>query len=333
MLSSSRILLILLLAFANSAFAATSAEQCALVNCDCDVFNGSEWQNDCQAKELVIAEQCNSSGGKLQSYCGMHGPAAYPVATSIQQRELNLIPKDNSKSLQKQVETQNWSVNETHKTLRRALELEEFGKAIQLVSLLEKDVVSLYELQKQVVKALLDEKEAKDAKQKASEYAAAGSERAQKLNNFSSELWQKIAVANAVKEQRAYKILSFKMARTAATAFEFSADMYADAKLTETAAKLWQQSAAIAQTLIGWESITDNNPKHVKFYQAQASSRWHRATYYWLRANNQEMVVASSQQAERFSSEQSAKNVMTNVQTDELHTVDQGDMRAIKRGQ
>lgn len=327
-----RIVLLVLLLAAKSVSAATLAEQCRQVSCDCDALAEKRWRNECLAQEQHIKAEC-SSVGTLQSYCGMHGPSAFPVATSIQSSQLVLRSSDNSKALLKQVDTQSWSLGETYAAFKAAIKAHQYGQAIQLASLLDKESQKSYELQKQAVAALVLENKSSDARSLAAEYATAGGESAEALADLSGQLWQKIASTNVAKEQRAYKILSFKAARSAAAVYEFSADLYADAQMSKQAAHFWQQSASMAQKLIGWESITDNNPKHLSYYQAQASARWHRATFYWLQANDIEQVARSSDYARSyFTRDNSMKGIASAKGDDDMHTFDRDDTRAIKRG-
>lgn len=332
MLLNKPIVLVVLLLAAAPASAAALAEQCGQVSCDCDALVDQKWRSECVAQERRVKAECGSAGA-LQSYCGLHGPSAFPVATSIQSGQLALQPADGSKALLKQVGTQDWSLGETYTAFQGAIKRRQYGQAIQLASLLDKDSQKYFELQKQAVAALLLEGKAREGQTLAAEYAAANIENAEALAELSGQLWQKIADTNVAKEQRAYKILSFKAARTAAAVYEFGADLYGDAKAPEQAAHFWQQSASMAQKLIGWESITENNPKHLSYYQAQASARWHRATFYWLRANKLEQVARSSDYARSYREQDSSgKGIVSTRGEDDLHTLDRDDTRAIKRG-
>lgn len=332
MLLNKRIGILVLLLATKPVAAGVLAAQCAQVHCDCDALAEQKWRNECVAQEQRIVAECSRSAGKLQSYCGVHGPLAFPVATSIQAGELSLRSKEEFKALSKQIDTQQWSLSETHATFKSAITQGEYGQAIQLAGLLDKESQKLFELQKQATAALMADGKKRDAQSVAAGYAAANIINAANLMNLSSQYWQRIAVTDAPKEQRAYKILSFKAARTAATVYEFSADLYADAQDPKQAAHLWQQSASIAQKLIGWESLTENNPKHLSFYQAQASARWHRATFYWLQANDLEQVARSSSHARSYLGQGGVGNMVSAQGDDDLHRVDKEDMRAMKRG-
>lgn len=326
MVSIGRIGLLALLLATHGVSAEAAAEQCAQVSCDCDAFAGQAWRSDCLAQEQKVRSECDASGGKLQSYCGLHGPSAFPVALSTHFSLASLEADDSSKALLKQVEAQDWSTAESKKTFRAAVEGRQYGPAIQLASLLDKDSEKLFALQIRTVVTLIDEGKVQEARVLGSRYAEVNASSAEAFAQYSGRLWQNMADADSVKEQRAYRILSFKSARTAATIFEYSGMLYAEAEAAEQAAKMWQRSASLSQTLIGWESLTDSNPKHLRYYQAQASARWHRATFHWLQANRMEQVAQTQALAE------SARNGGVDVQNaDSLHGVDKGDIRAIKR--
>lgn len=317
-------------AFSRTA-AAVVGEQCALVDCDCEVFAEEKWGSECQAREQAVISQCQAGSGEIQSYCGLHGPAAHPVATSIQALRKTPAAEGSSSFVLKQVDTQNWSLGETYNAFVAALEHNQYSRAMQLAKLLEDDSEKLFNLQKQAVRSLVDAGKVRDAQSLAAEYALGEAEHGAAMVKLSEQLWQKIATGSQRKEQRAAKVLSFKTARAAAAVYEYAGELYADADASAKAANLWQRSAAVAQKLIGWESITENNPRHISFYQAQASARWYRATFHWLNNNNPQQVAQSNAQARAYI-DGVAESVAT-VPADHLHTVDQDDMRAIKRGE
>lgn len=331
MLSISRSGLFALLIVAYALSVEVLAEQCAEVNCDCDAFAEERWRADCKAQERKIRSECKAGAGKLQSYCGLHGPSAFPLATSIQSVLSLPESSESSKSLLKQVDTQTWSMGETHKTFLRAVDQREYGQSIQLASLLEKDSERLFSLQKQAIVALVKEGEARNARNLVAQYAATNADSAEALAQFSDQLWLDMGVAGSDKEQRAYKILSFKVARSAAAIHEFSADLYGMGNSAEKAAAAWQQAASMAQKLLLWESQTGNDPQHLNYYQAQASARWHRATFYWLQANRLEQVEKTNKYARAYMESKELNDNVAATQGDDLHSIDKEDMRTIKR--
>lgn len=331
MLSSRRSGLFALLIAVYALSAEVLAGQCAAVDCDCDAFTEERWRADCKVQEHKIYSECMAGAGKLKSYCGLHGPLAYPLATSIQSVQPLLETSESSKSLLKQVETQTWSKGETYKAFLQAVNRREYGQAIQLASLVEKDTERLFTLQKRAVAALIAEGEARDARDFAMQYATINADSAETFTQFSEQLWLDIGIAGSDKERRAYKILSFKTARTAAAVREFSADLYGMGDSPENAAAMWQQAASMAQKLLLWESQTGNDSQHIRYYQAQASARWHRATFYWLQANRLEQGEKTNKYARVHLSPKVLNDSLAGVDGDDLHSIDQEDMRTIKR--
>jgi hypothetical protein len=143
-------------------------------------------------------------------------------------------------------------------------------------------------------------------------------------------LWNAALAAEETRAKKATQALSLKAARLAANIYEQGADLYGSGNMHGSAASSWQKAADISRLLIGYETSTDNNPKIVTFYQAQAAARFNRASYYWLQNKENEVLAAASvRNAEKILQPDSSQNRV--VDLEHSHDIDSQDIRAMKR--
>lgn len=194
---------------------ASFAAQCAAVDCDCDAFTEPKWRNQCEAQEQVVSSECTKASSNSQNYCGLHGPAAFPVATSISSAANDSLTDEKADFLLKQVDTQAWSLAETIKAFQGVLGQEQYASALQVANLLDDESTKLYQMQHKALKAHASQGKADDLQKLATQFATGNAEHAAELAAISERLWLTDVDALGDKDQRALKILSFKLARTA----------------------------------------------------------------------------------------------------------------------
>ena len=90
---------------------AEQAELCPTVDCDCESISGSSWVQKCYEVEQHILNECAENGGAPQSYCGIHGPAAVPVALSLGEMPISVMNDLAAvASAKKQIAIKYWSL-------------------------------------------------------------------------------------------------------------------------------------------------------------------------------------------------------------------------------
>lgn len=304
------------------------AGQCVKVDCDCSSIGDENWRQVCQRQESEVRDSCVASGGVLKSYCGLHGPNAFPVAISLKTTGFaDQSPDIDVRALEKQIKTQTWSLQDSLATLKKKEDSQKFGEAIQLLGLFERDIDRLYSLQKQ--KLVLQQKNdrSKVARSDAQDYSEQQIDKAEELSSYSEQLWQKAGSASDKKSQKAYSVLSFKLTRLVASIYEQSADLLAITDQYERAAQTWQKASTVANQLMEMEIATENKARHVQFYQAQATARLNRATFYWLKTDGHlEQVQKNTRLANQYTDKE-----RTVAEIEAAHDHDAGDMRAMKR--
>lgn len=313
-----------------STAAAEAPKSCPLVDCDCEAITDSHWRGVCESREAKVVEDCLANQGRPKSFCGLHGPAGFPVATSIQPDKKPLVVENEDITItSKLIATQNWSLDDSISVLKNREKSKQYGDAVQVAGLLERDIERLYQLQRQANATYKKLDQEKERLQAATEFALSLQQRAQSLKDYSEALWQQAAQSDNERDQKAYRALAFKVARLAGAVYEYTADMQDLAGASADSAKAWQAAAEMAQSLERWERSTENKDQHVAFYQAQAAARWHRATFELLETGQGEAVAAAQQNARSVDRYADAE-IADNAGHSDHEMAD--DSRAMKRG-
>lgn len=309
------------------------ANECTRIDCDCAALPDAKWRTECQSRENEVRKECVENGGRPASYCSLHGPRAYPVAISLKPDDrtstIDLSGVD-SESLKKQIHTQQWSLQDSLAALKSKEAVGNYGEAIQLSNLFERDSDRLYQLMKKQLVTFVGQNRTAVAQRDAETYGKTVTGIALTIADYSRSLWDAATVNQDSRTQKALRAMSLKLARLSASIFEQGADLYGQVGMNKESAEAWQKSAAVARELISRESATENKKQHVQFYQAQAASRLHRATYYWLLTDEyQDRAVQNIRVAEDIASGKESDEAV--AEFDNLHEADEQPMRAMKR--
>jgi len=306
------------------ALAEQGSAQCPAVNCDCGAIADIKLKELCSSREAQVVSECAANQGKPKTFCGLHGPNASPVAISLQRQPASaVVDVRDVETVRQLITTQSWSLEESFKALNSREKSQQFGDAVQVLNLLERDSERLYSLHKQVLTSLHSAQRGSEAAEQGTVFATNTLAWARQLRAYGDQLWQKTQSADGERTIKAYRALALKSARLAAEIFEFGGDLYLNTGKTQESALAWQSAAEVAQSLIAWERAGDNKAQHVEFYQAQAAARWHRATFLWLESNNKEAIASTLERAASVGSKALAEY--------DPHT-EQRDTHAIKRG-
>lgn len=306
------------------------ANECAQIDCDCSAIGDQKWRAVCENREGTVRKECVENGGTPNSYCSLHGPQGFPVAVSLRTDQSSESFSDNAEALEKQINTQRWSLQDSLNVVKAKEADGHYGDAIQLSSLFERDADRLYRLVKQQLTNLNARDQVNAARSSADDYGRTMTDIAGSIDAYSQTLWARSTESSDARAQKAFRVMSLKLARLAANIYEQGADLFGTAGRNKAAAEAWQSAASVAKTLMDREIATENKERHVEFYQAQAAARLHRATFYWLRTNEyHDRVVSNMRVAEEIVNGRSA--VESVVELDNLHETDNQSMRAMKR--
>lgn len=309
------------------------ADSCPAIQCDCSSLTGERWQALCQAREQKIKAECASAGGVPQSYCGVHGPNGKPLALSIHFAEPSEAAQDaeHVKTLNRQIGTQLWSLRHDLKIIQTRHEEGQFNQAIQVARLLERNVETLFAQQRSALQGAQAFSGGSEHVKMARTYREDSLNFANDLDTFAQALWQDFERPSTEQRVRAAnKVLGFRLGRLVAQTLEQAAYLSSTTEDHPETAKTWQRAAGVAERLVDWQLASDNQQEHKEFYREQAAARWHRATYYWLKANDGQRAVASTQSAQEALLSV-PERALVNAENDPL-SIEDGDMSAIRRG-
>ncbi len=296
----------LTLAAVPSFAASTSGGACPVVDCDCEFIAFDKWHKLCVAREAFIKKECVSNSGKPKGYCGLHGPAAFPVATTIQYKKRPSIdPKLNLKSLSKSIGTQMWSLADDFNVLKAKEKRGSVVDAIRIAGLFRKNSQQLFDEQQKVVLGYLAKRKESASIKASRKFSKPVLKLAKELSMYGDELWQKTFSLEDGNRKKAYKTLAFKISRESANVYERAASLFASGRQYRDSANTWQKASLISKKLLKWETSTSNKAKYVAYYKKQASARLHRATLYWIMADNLKRATANIESSrEGFSTEE-----------------------------
>lgn len=314
--------------FSVFSFNAFAAKECPAVNCDCDAIAEPQWKAVCVTREAKVIDDCVANQGRPKSFCGVHGPNATPLALSLKADKSAPSTNEPVDVIQKLIAAQAWSLDESFNVLKNRAGAQQYGDAIQVANLLERDTERLYSQHRQVEKTYRQSGQEKEAREFLNSAAQATADRARALSDYSQKIWQESDSADSDRDRKAQRALAFKLARLSGVVFEYSADLYALAPVAAKSAETWQSAAELSKLLESWEQGTEAKSQHLAFYRAQAASRWHRATYHWLQSGRQDAADTALRLANNVDPN-SATQIADAQHTD--HESSDGVM-AIKRG-
>lgn len=272
---------------------ADSESQCRKVDCDCSSVPQGQWRQLCEVRETLIISECNENSGRVKTYCGLHGPLAFPVATSLQKSLMLELSSQSTppEVLSKAIESQLWSITQDFNSMQAQESEGKVGKAAQVFNIYRNNSRKYFGSQLSLLSSPALQKDPAVFAGTSRQFAAQSQQLSQNMAEFSDTLWRNSFKVNDETLIKPYRSFAFKVLREAATQAERSAEIWAKVGEFELAARQWQNSVEITRKLLKWEGSTTNNPKYVAFYQKQATSRLNRATLYWLKVNAVEKVA------------------------------------------
>lgn len=274
------------------------ANQCPAINCDCDAFATSEWVERCVAAEKLIKQTCVENNGVPLHYCGLHGPKAAPLAINTQFPSVPPTSEETLRLYKRQIVMIIWSMTGDLDHVQQREEQGNFGEAVQILRLLDRNIDRLFTIQVQAAEGERQRVGSREAEDLWQEYRDELAVFVQQFEKYGDLLWQKMEVANEKSVQKAYRVLAMKIYRTGSKLAEHIAIAEQSRNASRSAARAWQYAASLAQETLQKEIATTNSPKRVSYYRSISAARWNRASYYWGRAQMAERAAESATKAE-----------------------------------
>ncbi len=280
--------------------ASADTKSCPAIDCDCDVITGESWRELCFKSEQVIVAECVKNQGVPQNYCRMQGPDAFPTPLSIKPRSgaaepaAALQPAD---VVDKLITTQYWSLAEDLANLKGRVEDNSLVEALKISKILDRNVEKLFQLQLSVQESIARLNKSTDARKYFKGYAGSSAGLADRILAQRDAGGETGSAGGGARDAEIRKHLRGQLSRSAAALYEQVAYLWAHSGEDKDAAHAWQKAATIAEKLAEEEELGQNDPKYVNFYREQASARWHKATFYWVKGKDAEQALSTNRQA------------------------------------
>ncbi len=272
---------------------------CPAIDCDCDAITGESWRELCFKGEQIIVAECVKNQGVPQNYCRMQGPDAFPTPLSVKPRSQAVEPltaQQPADVVDKLITTQYWSLAEDLANLKGRAVDDSLVEALKISKILDRNVEKLFQLQLSVQDSIARLNKSADVRKYFKGYAESSAALADNIltQRDTGEVAGTVGGAGDVEIRRH---LRGQLSRSAAALYEQVAYLWAHSGADKDAALAWQKAAAIAEKLAEEEELGQNDPKYVNFYREQASARWHKATYYWVKGKDAEQALSTNRQA------------------------------------
>jgi len=265
---------------------ALSLSSCANIDCDCAALPSDKWQASCQAREKQLSAMCNAKNtGQVEGYCSLHGPAAISVPLSIDIQTGNSVTEKQIVKLNHQLAALYWSLHVDLEKFQENISAKKLTKAKQTLVLIDNNVDNLFRIQKNITQSQLEYKKAAEAEKSWRHFAEDSNRVGELLLDYSKAL---LLIANSMdseSKKRNTHQLALKGLEISGRVFEQSGFAYGKGVRHKSASEIWKTAANIAVMLID-NNLTPSGRGETDKYQYQAAMRLHKASYYWIIAEN-----------------------------------------------
>jgi len=256
-------------------------DSCPAINCDCGGLPEASWQDTCRAHEYSIKNKCAKHNGVPQDFCGLHGLKATPLPLVSEYPEVKIVPKDELDGRHEKVMEFFNTLNLEIDSIKRKVSALDFKNALKIVKMLDSHQDKMFLEQRTLTSSWFvygDHGEATAAWKK---YAKASEGLSEEIFAYGRELWSKYEVETNETKKKAFKVLAFKTLRAAGKEFEMAGHAYGASNANKAAALAWKSGSEVSKALMEAKRASKSDISHVTFYQYQAASRLHRASYYF----------------------------------------------------
>ncbi len=277
------------------------AEICPAVACDCGSLPKSEWKATCQDYELAIKKKCAANNDRPVDYCSIHGPSARPLPLAVKLADIAVMNPDEIKQLHMGMEqvykTAHWDL----KRFKAMISTVYFKEGLAIAKELDSNIDSMFSTQRTVAVGWHVEGKDRQAIAAWKNYSEQSELLANSLADYADQLWQKHNVEVDASAKKGYKVIAFKTWRMAGKVYEMAAYAYSGAEKNQKAAQTWAKGANVAQALLNAKREINAKASHINYFQHQAASRLHRASYYFSLDGKGEQALSTLAQANDIS--------------------------------
>lgn len=281
--------------------AVADQQSCPAVNCDCTSLPREAWQDYCYAHELRIKKSCVANNNVPNEYCSLHGPGATPLPLALKAAESPVLSKDIIPEAQQNLVKQFRAMDSEISLLRNKVSSLWFAESINILKKMDETLDQLYQQQIRVSSSWLVYEDEGEARSTWNEFAKSSEPLAEIWREYGDLVWDMYLKEASPQAKQAYRVIAFRVIRLSGKAYEMAATGFGHTGKFKRAAKTWSVAADVAKVVMQHKTESGAPASHVTFYSYQASSRLHRATYYWALEANEDNVLQALAQAQELS--------------------------------
>lgn len=257
------------------------SDLCPKIDCDCSALPQPAWQDTCQAHEYTIKRNCVKNNNTPRDFCALHGPRAKPLPLVAEYPEVKVIQEEDIKNRYEKSMSFYDTLHKEMDAIKRKVSALDFKGALQVINLLDSHQEKLFFEERVLTASWFVYGQHNDASSAWKDYGKRSVPLAEEIFVYGNELWAKYQAETDANKQKAYRVLAFKMLRLAGKEYEMAGHAYGGANRNKDAAAAWLQGAEVSKALLSAKRESKADVSHITFYQYQAASRLHRASYYF----------------------------------------------------
>lgn len=292
--------ILLPLMYVSSVFAGACG---SAIDCDCKNIPNESLKMSCITHERMLKESCASEKQGVQAFCAQHGPAGFPVATTIKlEPQSPSSSVDDSNRLTAQLY---WSVRQDAYVSEEGYQQGDIDRAAVILRISKRNLDSLFKTQRSVDQAISASGEQGDNIWIS--YSA---------DTFSlAEHWHKyLAKVQPNTEQRA---LYEPLAELVGYMYEMAGYSYAKAEQFAAASQSWKLASTISADMLALAVSASDDGQNIDKYKSLTASRLHRASLYWVQSSGDDDPKLLARKADELASDKLLQEILSGGSAEE----------------
>lgn len=289
-------------------------ELCPQINCDCSNLPEASWVSACESHQQLIKKRCAINNNTPTDFCSIHGPAATPLPLTVHLDEVKILPEAEITATHKKAATMYWAAHTDLKTLKIKVGNLQVREALNLLKIMDHNLDGMFAQQRQVTLSWWVYENSDEAVESWSMYAEDSLKMAENFYSYAQEISEQLPNMQNPAASSAYRVIAMRLYRLAGKAYEVAGYAYAGAGDHRGAAQAWVKGSTVSRAVMLAKTNSGAELTHINFYQHQAASRLHRASYHWMMASDPEKAKSSLTESQQFVPEENSLSKLFEVQ-------------------
>ena len=268
-----------------------AAQECKLLECDCESIPSSQWRAQCE----LAAEQAASC-------LAVTKPLNYCQVVGVDAKSLPLITKLTPPARQginesvDRIKLLSWAVREDNTAAVTLQSRGDFRAALVKRKSESKKRRQLHRTSVSVAQYYRDDGRESDAVSLFNGLGRRHEKDAGLSQRAGLTLWRSSGVGD---NQKLSQALAQRMLRNASMEMEMAADLAARLNQYSRASELWAKSAQITDQLLIWAQELNSKAKVITFYQQSSAARWYQSALMALLDEDEDFAVEAKLKSDK----------------------------------